>query len=735
MTELRNVEQELDLFRTRLLAAGLLVLIGFAILIARLFTLQVVKYDELSTQAEKNRIAIVPIVPNRGLIVDRNGVVLADNYSAYTLEITRSQIVDDLETVIDDLAEVLEIQPRDRRRFKRLMGDSKSFESIPIRTKLTDEEVARFTAQRYRFPGVEIKARLFRNYPFGDLGGHVLGYIGRINQREKDAMTEWSDEDQANYRGTEVIGKLGIEQSYERELHGTTGFEEVETSAGGHPVRRLRSEPATPGNTIRLSIDIKLQALIEDLFGKRRGALVAIDPRNGEVLAFVSKPGFDPNLFVGGIDQDSWKELNESLDKPLLNRALRGTYPPGSTYKPFMAMAALVTGKRTPGQVIIDNGAFMFGDHRFRSHGDHGLGAVDMNRSIVQSSNVYYYMLASEMGVDMIHDQMAPYGFGGRTGIDLEGEATGDLPSTEWKRNKYKRPEQKRWYAGETISLGIGQGYNNFTMLQLASAQATLVAGGKRFEPRVVHAIENVVTRETRVISSQLVQDLGLKPGNVDVIKRAMYGVTQSGTSTKVFVGAPYMSGGKTGTAQAVTIRQNEKYNASRLAEYQRDHSLYTAFAPLDEPRIALAVIVENAGFGAEAAAPIARRVLDYVIAGRYPSPEDIALVQKGQGSAPSGASLAVADVPLPSTRTTSDDTDIAPSVAFEAASAPAPAASAASAIPVTGPPASAPADLPPQAAILSRRWVPRRTPPPAAAPAASAPRFPPTARLRGRLP
>ena len=444
MTELRNVEQELDRFRTRLLAAALLVLICFGLIVARLLVLQVVKHEELSTRAEKNRISIVPIVPNRGLIVDRNGVVLADNYSAYTLEITRSQLVDDLDTVIDQLSEVVEIAPRDRRRFKRVMVESKRFESLPIRTKLTDEEVARFTAQRYRFPGVEIKARLFRNYPFGETAGHLIGYIGRINQREKDMMAEWSDEDQANYRGTEVIGKLGIEQSYERELHGITGFEEVETSAGGHPVRLLRSEPATPGNTVRLSIDIKLQALVEELFGRRRGALVAIDPRNGEVLAFVSQPGFDPNLFVGGIDQDSWKELNESLDKPLLNRALRGTYPPGSTYKPFMAMAALITGKRTAGQAIFDNGSFMFGNHRFRSHGDHGLGSVDMARSIVQSSNVYYYMLASEMGVDMIHDQMAPYGFGEKTGIDLEGEATGDLPSTEWKRTKYKRPEQKR---------------------------------------------------------------------------------------------------------------------------------------------------------------------------------------------------------------------------------------------------------------------------------------------------
>ena len=716
MTELRNVEQELDRFRTRLLAAALLVLICFGLIVARLLVLQVVKHEELSTRAEKNRISIVPIVPNRGLIVDRNGVVLADNYSAYTLEITRSQLVDDLDTVIDQLSEVVEIAPRDRRRFKRVMVESKRFESLPIRTKLTDEEVARFTAQRYRFPGVEIKARLFRNYPFGETAGHLIGYIGRINQREKDMMAEWSDEDQANYRGTEVIGKLGIEQSYERELHGITGFEEVETSAGGHPVRLLRSEPATPGNTVRLSIDIKLQALVEELFGRRRGALVAIDPRNGEVLAFVSQPGFDPNLFVGGIDQDSWKELNESLDKPLLNRALRGTYPPGSTYKPFMAMAALITGKRTAGQAIFDNGSFMFGNHRFRSHGDHGLGSVDMARSIVQSSNVYYYMLASEMGVDMIHDQMAPYGFGEKTGIDLEGEATGDLPSTEWKRTKYKRPEQKRWYAGETISLGIGQGYNNFTMLQLASAQATLVAGGKRYAPRVVRGIEDAVSRETRILSSQLVLDMKLREPDVDVIKRAMFGVTQSGTATRVFAGAAYASGGKTGTAQAVTIRQNEKYNASRLAEYKRDHSLYTAFAPLDEPRIALAIVVENAGFGAEAAAPIARRVLDYVIAGRYPSPEDIALVQKGQGAAPIGPFIAVADVPLPPARTGGMESD-PPAAAASSAGAAANASTPRQIDPT-------PPGEPPQARALQRWWVPRRdaspAPPAPSTPAAS---------------
>ncbi len=346
-TELKNIEQELDRFRARVLAAALFVLIGFGLLAARLVHLQVFQYKDLATQAEANRIAVVPLVPNRGLIVDRNGTVLANNYSAYTLEITPSQ-VDDLEATINGLSEIVEITTRDRRRFKRAYDEAKSIESLPLRTKLTDEEVARFTAQRFRFPGVEVRARLFRHYPLGEVGSHLIGYIGRINQAEKKAMEEWPEEDLANYRGTEYIGKLGIEQSYESELHGITGFEEVETSAGGRAVRRLKSNPATPGNALILSIDIRLQALVEEMFGDRRGALVALDPRNGEVLAFVSKPTFDPNLFVDGIDSDSWRELNESIDKPLLNRALRGTYPPGSTFKPFMAMAALNSGKRSP---------------------------------------------------------------------------------------------------------------------------------------------------------------------------------------------------------------------------------------------------------------------------------------------------------------------------------------------------------------------------------------------------
>ncbi|MFO1218520.1 MAG: penicillin-binding protein 2 [Burkholderiaceae bacterium] len=648
MTELRNVEADLDRFRGRLLAAALFVLVGFLLLATRLVWLQVWQHEALSTQAEANRISVVPVVPNRGLILDRNGIVLATNFSAYTLEITPSRLRADADSVIDQLSDIVDTQPRDRRRYKRLLEDSKSFESLPIRTKLSDEEVARFMAQRFRFPGVDVRARLFRNYPLGETASHLLGYIGRINQAEKKTMEDWDEDRQANYKGTDYIGKLGVEQSYEDDLHGATGFEEVETSAGGRAVRRLASHGATPGNTLRLSVDVKLQSLVEEMFGERRGALVAIDPRNGEVLALVSKPTFDPNLFVDGIDADNWRELNESIDKPLLNRALRGTYPPGSTFKPFMAMAALNTGKRSPSTIIHDGGSFQFGNHLFRSHGDHGLGPVDMTRSIVKSSNVYYYSLANELGVDLMHEQLSPLGFGRKTGIDIDGEVTGLLPSTEWKRRAYKRPEQQKWYAGETISLGIGQGYNNFTALQMAYATATLVSGGLRFKPRLVREIEDVVTRERKRVASEALEPLPLKPEHVELITKAMYGVTQEGTSVRSFMGAPYKTGGKTGTAQAVSIKANEKYNAAKMEEHQRDHSWYIAFAPVEAPTVALAVIVENSGFGSEAAAPIARRVFDYLLLGLVPSPEDIALTQQGKSGPPVGKQRPADEWPLP---------------------------------------------------------------------------------------
>ena len=642
MTELRDVEADLTRFRVRVYIAVLVVLLAFSLLAARLVYLQVYRHADLDEQAESNRTAVVPIVPNRGLILDRNGVVLATNYSAFTLEITPSKVAN-LEETIAALSSVVDIQLRDRRRFKRLREESKNFESLPIRTRLTDEEVARFAAQRFRFPGVDIKARLFRSYPYGELGSHVVGYIGRINQVEKEVID--GSENEGNYRGTDYIGKLGVEQAFEQQLHGTTGVDQVETSAGGRAVRKLATSPATPGSTVMLSLDIKLQKLVEDMFGDRRGALVALDPKTGDVLAFVSKPTFDPNLFVDGIDTESWQLLNESLDKPLLNRALRGTYPPGSTYKPFMAMAALQTGKRAGNVVINDNANYTFGGHTFRSHGDIGLGPVDMYRSIVKSSNVYYYSLANELGVDAMHDFMKPLGFGQITGIDINGEVRGVLPSQEWKKKAYKKAEQQRWYPGETISLGIGQGYNTFTMLQLAQATAILANNGIKHKPRLVIGTQDSVTREMRPLVAEPPQDLGYKAEHVELIRRALVGVTQEGTSARVFAGAGYLSGGKTGTAQAVTIGQKDKYDGKKLEEFQRDHALYMAFAPADNPKIALAVVVENAGFGAAHAAPIARRVFDYVLMGQYPNEEDMLAVQKGVAAAPIGKPRSAAEM------------------------------------------------------------------------------------------
>ncbi len=644
ISELRNTQAELQRFRQRVTTMQVVMVVCFLLLLSRLIYLQVLEHEDLLEQAENNRTAVLPTVPPRGAILDRNGVVLASNYSAYTLEITPSRVAD-LEATIQALSEIVEIQPRDRKRFKRLRDESKSFDSLPIRTRLSEEEVARFSAQRYRFPGVEIKARLFRQYPYGELASHVIGYIGRINAREKERIDE-EDED-GNYRGTEYIGKLGVEQSYERELHGTTGVQEVETSAGGRAIRRLSSRPAVPGKNVVLSIDIKLQKLVEDLYGPRRGALVALDPNTGEVLAFVSKPTFDPNLFVEGIDVESWQTLNESIDKPLLNRALRGTYPPGSTYKPFMALGALTTGKRSASTIINDAGSWTYGGHTFRSHGDHGLGAVDMVRSIVLSSNVYYYSLANDMGVDAIHDFMKPLGFGQITGIDLPGEVRGVLPSTEWKRKTYKRPEQQKWYGGETISLGIGQGYNTFTMLQLATATSVLANGGIKNVPHVVRATQDALNHQEHPKPKPEPLPLGYKPEHLSVVRNGLVGVTTGGTSAQVFAGAGYTSAGKTGTAQAVTIGQKDKYNASKMAEHQRDHALYMAFAPAEEPKIALAVIVENAGFGAVSAAPIARRVFDYWLLGQYPSTEDIAATQNGQTSRPVGTPRQKNDVPL----------------------------------------------------------------------------------------
>jgi len=628
MDSFKNNQPSVKSFQDRLSVALVFVMICFGLLLLRFVWLQIFTHHKHYSAAENNRIALVPVPASRGLIVDRNGIVIARNYSAYTLEINPSQTQGKLSDLLVELSEVIDIQPKDRRNFMKMVNESKTFDSFPIRTLLSDVEVARFTAQRFRFPGVEIKARLFRQYPYGELGSHLIGYIGRVSQRDREKLIAELDstvgDENANARknislqGMPYIGKVGVEQSYEGVLRGKPGFEQVEITAGGRAIRTLAVSSSSPGNNLHLSVDIKLQYLVEELYGKRRGAFVAIEPETGDVLAFVSKPNFNPNDFVEGIDPQIWKQLNESAEKPLYNRPLKDIHPPGSTYKPFMALAALETGKRTPNQSIVDPGYFNFGNHTFRDDKVGGHGVVDMAKSIIDSCNTYYYHLSRDMGVNLMHDFMKPFGFGQITGIDLQGEVRGILPSTDWKQKAFKKPEQQRWYEGETISLGIGQGYNSFTILQLAHATATLANRGIVMKPHIVKSIENPITKDKKLTTPKESYRIDLKPENIEVIKNAMVDVNRFGTSSRVFTDAKYVAAGKTGTAQVFSLN-SKNYNHGATPEFLRDHALYIVFAPADKPKIAIGMIVENAGFGAAHAAPIARRALDYYLEGRWP--------------------------------------------------------------------------------------------------------------------
>lgn len=611
--ELRNHSVELQKFRLRLAVSAGFVLILFLVLYTRFYYLQVTQQEHYHTLAEANRISISPLVPNRGLIYDRGGRVLAQNYSAYTLEVVPSKI-QDLESTLNELAAIIDITPTDRQRFRKLLKESKRFKSLPIRNRLTDEEIAAFAVNRYRFPGVEIRARVLRQYPEKETVSHVIGYISRINDQDLELLERHGELN--NYRGSLHIGKIGIEQSYEKQLHGITGFEEVETDAAGRSIRVLSRTPPIPGNNLILSLDLGLQEAAEKAFGDQRGALVALDPNNGEVLAFVSKPGYDNNLFIGGIDQENWNLLNNSIDRPLNNRALRGVYPPGSTFKPFMALAALELGKRTPEYSMSDPGYFSLPgvERRYRDWKPGGHGRVDLHKSLVVSCDTYYYSLANDLGIDNIHSFIGQFGLGKRTGIDIEGEVAGLLPSSAWKMNQYKQ----KWYAGDTISVSIGQGYNLTTPLQLAFATMLIANNGKAYLPRLVKQMQNSQTGEIEDIPAKLLYSLNLKPKNLDLVKSALVDVTRpGGTAAKAGANAAYTFAGKTGTSQVIGIKQGERYNEKTINERHRDHAMFIAYAPAENPKIALAVLVENTGTGGSTAAPIARKVFDYFLLGK----------------------------------------------------------------------------------------------------------------------
>ncbi len=593
----------------RALVAAVLACLLLGGLGVRLWYLQVVRYEGFAARADQNRIAVIPITPRRGEILDRNGEVLARNYRDYTLSAVPASLGAPLDDVLDRVGELVELSPRDRRRFKQSVAQNSRYAETLLRNNLSDEEAAWFSAHAFKFPGVTLQARWVREYPQGEAAAHVLGYVGRISEGDQQRLEETGQT--GNYRGTQVIGKKGIEKTWEKTLHGRTGIEEVEVAASGRPVRTLSRVDPVPGASLRLSLDIGLQKMAEAMFTGRRGALVAIEPSTGEVLAFVSAPSFDPNLFIDGIDVENWRKLNDSPDHPLINRPMYGTYPIGSTYKPFVALAALELGKRRATDRISDPGYFEFGGQRFRNAGGAVYGSTDMHRALVVSSDTYFYSLGPEIGVDNLHDFMKQFGFGQHTGIDLDGERQGILPSTEWKRQAYRKPAQQRWYAGESISVAVGQGYNSFTVLQLAHATAVLASNGIVRPPHLVTQTLNPHDPEIEQpvrIDATLIP---LKQANLDVIKRALVDVVRLGTARRAFAGAAYQAAGKTGTAQVFSLR-GAKYNANAIDERLRDHALFMSYAPAENPKIAVALIVENAGWGGSVAAPIARKVFDY---------------------------------------------------------------------------------------------------------------------------
>ena len=599
----------------RLLVAFILIVIFFSILLARFFYLQVTQHNEFSGQASSNRITLIPTPPVRGEIVDINGVPLAKNYPVFSLEVIPSRIEGKMEDVIEALKKYVDITPTDLKRFKKYRESYRKFENIPLKLRLTDEEAARLSVHLREFKGVEVNSRTFREYPYGKLTSHFLGYIGRISDKDKEMLEE--EGLTALYRGSTHIGKSGLEKYYEHQLHGIPGYQEVEKDAYGNIVRVLKNVPSKMGQTLRLGMDIRMQQEADRILGDRRGALVAINPQDGTVLAFVSKPSFDPNLFIDGIDSDTWKMLNNDWKKPLINRVTQGLYPPGSTFKPFMGMALLESGKITQNTIIPAPGAWSIpgSRHIFRDSVRSGHGSANLSKAIQVSSDTFFYRLGYEMGIDKASPYLAQFGFGQKTGIDLPSEYAGVLPSREWKATRFAKssdPTAKEWRAGEMVSVSIGQGYNAYTPLQMAHATASLANDGVVHQPHLVKEVLDFGARKITRINPNPERQIPFKADNFEYVKRAMEKVLKpGGTAHRIGGGLAYTMGGKTGTAQVVQIKQGGRYNAAALREQHRDHAWFISFAPLEKPEIAIAVILENGGWGAYAA-PLAREMTDF---------------------------------------------------------------------------------------------------------------------------
>lgn len=599
----------------RLLVAFILIVIFFSILLARFFYLQVTQHNEFSGQASSNRITLIPTPPVRGEIVDINGVPLAKNYPVFSLEVIPSRIEGKMEDVIEALKKYVDITPTDLKRFKKYRESYRKFENIPLKLRLTDEEAARLSVHLREFKGVEVNSRTFREYPYGKLTSHFLGYIGRISDKDKEMLEE--EGLTALYRGSTHIGKSGLEKYYEHQLHGIPGYQEVEKDAYGNIVRVLKNVPSKMGQTLRLGMDIRMQQEADRILGDRRGALVAINPQDGTVLAFVSKPSFDPNLFIDGIDSDTWKMLNDDWKKPLINRVTQGLYPPGSTFKPFMGMALLESGKITQNTIIPAPGAWSIpgSRHIFRDSVRSGHGSANLSKAIQVSSDTFFYRLGYEMGIDKASPYLAQFGFGQKTGIDLPSEYAGVLPSREWKAKRFAKssdPTAKEWRAGEMVSVSIGQGYNAYTPLQMAHATASLANNGVVHQPHLVKEVLDFGARKITRINPNPERQIPFKADNFEYVKRAMEKVLKpGGTAHRIGGGLTYTMGGKTGTAQVVQIKQGGRYNAAALREQHRDHAWFISFAPLEKPEIAIAVILENGGWGAYAA-PLAREMTDF---------------------------------------------------------------------------------------------------------------------------